>query len=77
MKTICAWCKIKMTGPDDGPVSHGICKPCMDDLLAKTPMKARPSLIRSGPLIDRKILPSVSACAAAKEASRESAGPPQ
>lgn len=33
MKTICSWCRKDMGGgPDDGPVSHGICVDCADRL---------------------------------------------
>lgn len=36
MKTLCAWCGCMISnGPDEGPVSHGICKPCAGIVLAE------------------------------------------
>lgn len=33
----CAWCGCHMSGPDDGPeVSHGICRPCAEQVMAPT-----------------------------------------
>lgn len=38
MATVCAWCLkvLAGTGKEPGPVSHGICPECADDLEADT-----------------------------------------
>ena len=37
MKRVCAWCEIVMESPggDSDQVTHGICPPCFDSLMAK------------------------------------------
>ncbi len=37
MKRVCAWCEIVMDSPDgdSDQVTHGICPPCYDSLMAK------------------------------------------
>ncbi len=37
MKRVCAWCAKEMEGSksEDKRVTHGICRPCYDDLMDK------------------------------------------
>ena len=37
LKRVCAWCEIVMESPggDSDQVTHGICPPCFDSLMAK------------------------------------------
>ena len=43
MKRICAWCELVMESPssDSDQVTHGICPPCFEDLMAKVSAAAR------------------------------------
>ena len=50
MKKVCAWCQTAMESPggDTDQVSHGICPPCFDNLMAKLlPENPTPNLVFS------------------------------
>ena len=50
MKRVCAWCQTVMESPagDTEQVTHGICPPCFDDLMAKVDAASREPKDRDG-----------------------------
>ena len=38
LTVICAWCETVVSGPGDGPVSHGICRACACRFLERLPL---------------------------------------
>ena len=34
-RRVCSWCLVHLDGPEDAPVSHGVCPPCRKALLPR------------------------------------------